>query len=245
MRNRSRSAVLLLAPACLLTAGCVEATLTYTLNPDGSGKVKIDAVVPPWGGTAGPLDELVKDTLRHILQNSEGVTAWKEVSAELRDDGKVRFVGTGYFDDFNDVRFEMFPALAPKLLKSDDGALTLVFERDDLDELDKAASERKRALREIPDAELDEYILRQRAAYQQSRAMLLAMLTGMDLKSVFKLPGPVREARVFDRVDESSVSTQHKGRQILDSIDEFMAHDNAWFRRRMREKAHVTFPEPH
>lgn len=262
MRNRARLAVLLLAPASLLIAGCVEATLTYTLNPDGSGKVKVDAVLPARFGefvsatggeepkqkqrepeTAAQLDEMLKDTVTDILEDSEGVTAWKNVSAEFRDDGKVHFVGTAYFDDLDELDLENIPALSPNLIRSEDRALTLVLEEDDSDKSDEDEPERKRDPRKMSDAELDRYILLQRAQYQRSRGMLVAALTEMEIESVFQLPGPVGEVRVFERLDDKSVSTRLKGKQVLDAVDQFMAHDNAWFRRRIRQKGRVTFPE--
>ncbi len=37
-----RTTVVSVLAACLALAGCVESTWTYTLNPDGSGKVDLD-----------------------------------------------------------------------------------------------------------------------------------------------------------------------------------------------------------
>src|SRR5262245_2586975 len=103
--NRFRLASLGLL--CLFVAGCVEGEVTYTVNPDGSAKVRVDVVtvVPPnpFGGDVKidpkkdakgpgeePLDELLRQAIRQTLE-SPGIVAWKDVTAQFRPDGKLKF----------------------------------------------------------------------------------------------------------------------------------------------------------
>src|SRR4051812_48773441 len=89
----------------LLMSGCVEVTQTFTLNPNGSGKVKYDLVMPAELGTFDLGDkkkektpqELLQAALEKSLTKSKGVTAWKDVSIKWTDDGRLHFVGTAYF----------------------------------------------------------------------------------------------------------------------------------------------------
>ena len=43
-----------LALAAAGLSGCVEGEQTFTLNPDGSGKVRIDVVMPPSSSSTLP-----------------------------------------------------------------------------------------------------------------------------------------------------------------------------------------------
>jgi hypothetical protein len=95
-------AVLLLV--ALATSGCLDADSEWTLNPDGSGKVRQKLVFDP-----GPLKMLApsaRDFARDLIEGSEGIEVWKDISFGKRKDGKLHFSGVGYFKHASKVRLE-------------------------------------------------------------------------------------------------------------------------------------------
>jgi hypothetical protein len=119
----------------LVAAGCAESEWTYTLNPDGSGKVKVSAVVqplPPGSLALGDLDgegpeDFARRCARNILDESRGLASWSHVSWGLADDGRVKFAGTAYFRELYDVSIKGTIPLTligtPFLEHLDDGRL--------------------------------------------------------------------------------------------------------------------------
>lgn len=90
--------------ACLAT-GCLDVDNEWTLNPDGSGKVRHRVVfnqkVFSFGGEKSP-----RQFARELLQKSEGIEAWSELSYGKTDEGYLRFEGVAYFPDASRVRLE-------------------------------------------------------------------------------------------------------------------------------------------
>ena len=83
-------------------AGKFETEEEYTLNPDGTGKVRITASYQggdPGGGLKGPMAK--------TLEESGGIDAWSDFSFEQTGEGLVQFTGTAYFRDISavDIKF--------------------------------------------------------------------------------------------------------------------------------------------
>src|SRR5688572_6419521 len=114
---------LLACLACLPALGCVEGEQTFILNPNGSGKVRVEAVMVapypafpvPFGDPAPgkeknrpgevSVEEARRESLKMLLTPNT-VDAWKDVSAEFAPDGRLKFSGTAYFkslDEFGSV----------------------------------------------------------------------------------------------------------------------------------------------
>src|SRR4051794_6877819 len=110
-----RLATLCLAAGCLpLLTGCIEMTQTFTLNPDGKGKVVYDVQMSPAlgggalniGGPGGGKEKTPEEMLKEFTKKmvaSKGVTAWKDVSVKWSNEGKLHFVGTAYFEKLDDL----------------------------------------------------------------------------------------------------------------------------------------------
>src|SRR5262249_1583181 len=136
MKNRALAAAGVL---CLLHAGCIECEQTFTLNPDGSGKVAITLVAPlspldqlfgvadPAGGKRPSTEEKKRRSLDKLLSTARGVDAWKDVSADYLPDGRFKFQGTAYFKDLQPIHFEGPSGTPARLVPQPDGSLRLVF----------------------------------------------------------------------------------------------------------------------
>jgi hypothetical protein len=220
--------LLLMAAGVALLAGCYQTYETdeqYTLNPDGSGKVTIDAKMTPMGfdsgeGKADPA-ALAKKTAKELLEKSEGVTAWKDVSFGPEKDGRVHFRGTAYFKDLGKLAFNNLGLLKYQWkAQNGTGVLSLKMENKG-----NAAAGEKSAKPTTED-EIKAQMLEQRMRYQQSKPMMAAMLGSMKTAAHFKLPGTVGEAAGFAKgaaADEASISMS--GGQILSVMDQMMQDD--------------------
>src|SRR5262245_50492921 len=124
------------APALVLVLaalGCIEREEEYTINPDGSGKVKVSWVSAPsdffMARGGDDADEMVKKVIGAQLSRAQGIDCWKDVTYSLRDDGKIAFRGTAYFKELGAVNLygpDRNPlALSFSLDKNDKGNLVL------------------------------------------------------------------------------------------------------------------------
>jgi len=114
--NMTRRIIKFALSACMLSVlpGCFEMTQTITLNPDGRGKVTVERIAPatfdmamglmggPGGEKKPSLDEIRKNGAKNFLMDTDGVKAFKDVSAAWLRDGRLKIVGTLYFDRLDD-----------------------------------------------------------------------------------------------------------------------------------------------
>jgi hypothetical protein len=234
--------------ACLVSLGCVEGEQTYTLNPDGSGKVKFDIVTAaPFDPLAGPaaktddtIDGLRTKAIKGILE-SPGVAAWKDVSADFAPDGRLKFVGTAYFKQLDTFGIQNMAFLRSDfaLTPGADGSLTLV--RSKKDPMNKGGLTPNRPgkkspdeLAKLTDPELDAYIMRERVEYQSIKPFIIGMLTDAKLKTTLVLPGEVGGVRGFQPEGKNGVSFVMDGNKLIVAANKLYAQDNEAFRKMYR-----------
>ena len=126
-----KSIAFALALSLALLAGCVQVRDEYTLNPDGSGKVKVSRLEPAGmtlmggGGQLNPEAEVLT-VAKKLVAESKGIDAWKDVSWKIAKDGRIQVTGTAYFKDINKLAFGSKEGRA-RLEKLEGGKLVLVF----------------------------------------------------------------------------------------------------------------------
>ncbi|MDB5313069.1 MAG: hypothetical protein JWO38_7271 [Gemmataceae bacterium] len=238
---------------CLTAIGCVEGEQVFTLNPDGSGKVKIDVVtappIEPFGPQGKPgedetIDGLLRKTIRPLL-TAPGVTAWKDVTAEFVPDGRLKFVGTAYFKKLDDLDLKINPLLGSQfgLGTGPDGSLTLARKKkskagnapDNPGFLLGTGKKTPEELAKMPDEQLDAYIMKERVGYQSAKPFVLAMLTDAKVKTTFILPGEPGSVSGF-KTDGQKVYFQLDGNKAITGINKIYALDNAALRKVYRSK---------
>lgn len=104
MRTRPTLLTLIFFTASIILSGCLDVEQHYTLNPDGSGKVSIDADLTDWTLDASDKDikEKLRERVKDFIDSTKGIDAWKDVSYTMNED-KVHFQGTAYFPDITKV----------------------------------------------------------------------------------------------------------------------------------------------
>jgi hypothetical protein len=233
---------------CFAAAGCVEGDVTYTVNPDGSAKVKVDVVSvnPPrfFGGGPGAKksgDESLDDTLRQSIRQTlemPGVAAWKDVSAEFLPNGKLKFVGTAYVKRVEDFDAKGGIPLLQLGLASErgpDGSLRLVARRKEKDDLGFSQRKPKTPdeIKKMTDAELDQYVLRELIDLQSTKPLFVAFFTDAKLKTTYVLPGEVTAAEGFAKEGRQASFTLD-GAKVLASFNKALSQDRAEWRKLYR-----------
>lgn len=206
----------------LLAVGCVETKDEYTLNPDGSGKVKHEALFQPASldfnndRKPAPAEEL-KAAVRQELEKAEGVETWRDVKFERAADGRVRFTGTAYFRDLEKLKFHNNGFKATFFLPSwKDGVLEL-----------KPKQEKKGKAKPAPqtEEEMTQAISTERVRYQQAKPMMAGILGAMKAEMGFRLPGSVTESSNFQRDPSGGLRVAYTGAKFMEIMDKFMADD--------------------
>jgi hypothetical protein len=238
--------VLCAALAAVAVVGCLEAKEEYTVNPDGSGKVVVEAVVPAVAAPAAPGEKADPDlaaklTARDMLDQSVGIDAWSDVTFGRTDDGRVRFKGAAYFKDLSKVRLYL-AGLPPRVLsaglaKDEKGALALTIEGPQERRGAKAPPAPK-----VPDAEVAQRVAAQRDAYRQRRPMMEKSLANFKIEMTFRLPGTVAEATNLQK-DAGGVRLVLEGPKMIQALDQLMA-DEAYMRDLVRSGADVGSGNP-
>jgi hypothetical protein len=229
-----------------LAAGCVESTWTWTLNPDGKGKVEIDArLQPPIAHPTGRMrladekpDELAKGLAREVLKESRGLAAWRDVSCGVAEDGRIAFSGTAYFEDALEVavRGEPFPAsvLKPSLTREDGGRLVVGLRfghlktgpRRDRGEAEPAGE----GPAEEPTEDLALKVRKGKVGYQTIKPIMTAFLSTMRTEMVVRPPGEVVEASGFEKLEGGDLRLVFDGQGVLNELDRWAEEDAAKWR---------------
>lgn len=212
-------------PALLLAfvaLGCIDREDEYTINPDGSGKVKIAWIGAPFDGMRGDSDdpdENMKRTIRSQLSRAQGIDCWKDVTFSLRDDGKVAFRGTAYFKKVSEVNLDGHDrnplSMSFTLEKDDKGNLVLAVK--------ESGGRVPAADKPTPD-DVKKQMKKLRFKYQQVRPMIRACLAEYRTRCKVILPGAVDEVQGFAKA-EGALRLDVDGAALLKSCEEIYLVD--------------------
>ena len=99
----------------LLLCSCYETEQDFTLNPDGSGKVRHECSFQNIRMSNEPDDspEALQAAIAKVIKDSKGVDAWRDVSFKRLDDGRLWFQGTAYFKNLAELEIPNQSMLAP------------------------------------------------------------------------------------------------------------------------------------
>jgi hypothetical protein len=221
----------------------VEGEVTYTVNPDGTAKVRLDIVTvkminpnigaPRKKDEEETLDSLLREAITPILE-TPGVVAWKDVDASFLPNGKLKFSGTAYIRRVQDFKPMAFPLLSSNhaVETAADGSFNLVPKNDFDNSSTPSSNKRKKKtpeeIKKMTDEELDKYILRELIEVQTSKSIFVGMFTGAKLKTTYILPGKPNAVTVFAQ-DGQRVSSTLDGAKVIAALDKLLAQDRvAW-----------------
>jgi len=236
-------------------SGCIEMTQTITLNPDGRGKVVLEVIAPAdLGFDFGPKEKKEKtpeELLAKYLEENltkPGVTAWKDVSIKWTNDGRLHFTGTAYFDKLDNLGPEKKKEgpSGPSMdfgvfhLALENGLMKITAKKVDNPNPNADPNDNPKGFPDFDPTKAtakqwDNFVLKSRIAYQKSKPFMVMMLTDLKVKTVFRLPGEVKESRGFKKGTDREVSHTVDGAEILVTMKKFMTQDVAQWKRLMKE----------
>lgn len=207
----------------LILSGCFELEEIFTLNPDGSGKVHLTAVFQDVnlnldGAADSDPREKLTATVTALLEQSQGIDAWQDVTYRIEPDGRIFFQATAYFSDINQVDLHNLGAVDVAWSKNKQGQIILR-----LGETSKNQNEKPEALTE---AQIKEQITKAKIQYQQSINFMRPMLEGMKENMTFHLPARVESAdESCQTKPDGTVSFAVNGSELLKELDALMQDD--------------------
>ncbi|MCH8539453.1 MAG: hypothetical protein LAT58_01630 [Opitutales bacterium] len=207
-----------------LGGGCALVESHYTLNPDGQGKVSVEAVerilsMSENGEGGGVSENALWSKVEDFMEKTEGIEVWADVSyelIELEDDAFFVFRGTGYFRDLNAVKFKgVNEIFHPRLeLENDIWQLALLPFGDEGEMQVNEETEPASGGEEDPlVAELEQ------RADQRGLRLFQAMLEETKHKMTFTLPQGPLQSSGFEEVEANVLQMSFDGAELARKID--------------------------
>ncbi|RLD13020.1 MAG: hypothetical protein DRI28_06725, partial [Caldiserica bacterium] len=196
--------------------GCYQVKKTYFINPDGKGKVIIDAVLPVVSLNLNQNNSEKPDfeeKVKEIIEKSKGVDGWKDIKWEETEEGKLHFTGVAYFSDINSLKIGKIGILNPEMKKvNGEYLLTIRMEK----------GKKKKEKKKISQEEINKIVEKEKKNYFQMKSLLIGFFTDLKEEDVFYLPGKIEKISNFKKISENTASIEIKGEKILKVIDDIM-----------------------
>jgi hypothetical protein len=229
------------AAISLFLSGCLETTDIYTVNPDGSGKVVHEVILPivdmEIAVDLGPEIQLKKKILAE-LKNGKGIEAWDEISYKYIDEEKFYFKGTAYFRDLSALKFHNSGITIPfldRIVLSREGEQFCLELQSSEKENEKGEKE-KTAINNAPelsDAEVEQRLAKVRKDNAKTKIMLTELFTGYKIDRTFYLPGTIAFGSNFELNEDRSVRNNLTGSKIIELTTGHF-EDDEWLRQQIR-----------
>ena len=204
----------------VLCSACYQSNETYTLNPDGSGKVQFDILlVNPSLGMDNenlPLDQKLQQSVSSFLSQSKGVEAWKDVSFRWNEDGRTHIQGVAYFRELETLSLgNQTIGLSPVFSKEANGTGILKIQwKKNEDKLSK--SQQKRTLTE---EEIQKELFEAKVDYMQKKIPFSLAFASMVKDATFYMPGKIQSATNFIPLNDNQVSFHWNGEKFFKQVD--------------------------
>jgi hypothetical protein len=215
-----------------MAAGCIETTQIITLNPDGSGRIRIDQVtagLPPLALMGEPgdakvdQDQRARQELGELLGKASGVEAWSQASCEALPDGGIHCKATGYFKDIS--KLDVMPGhqgnndQPVRWAKNAKGGMELVLD-------DAKPRKAPTTAPAMPEDQVLALVKEEQARYREQKPMMGMFMSKIRIDLTFLLPGTVEESNNLKKIDHG-VQLVIEGQKLLDVADKIMNDDNA------------------
>lgn len=219
--------ILILFAALCLT-GCFESKQDITLNPDGSGKMILEAWIDtsaqiqlgPAKSDAAAMESAVKE----IIQKSEGIDAWKDVTFNRGADGRVYFKGTGYFKDLSRVKIQNY---GTEFWWTKEGKTMSVQMKEETEAKSTAESA------PLSDEQIQAQIKQARTEWKRMRCLMESVLLGMKKDAVLHVSGKVTDVNNFTKQTDNTLQVSFDGAKMMEVLDQMMS-DEEWMKEQAR-----------
>jgi hypothetical protein len=207
--------------------GCVESSSDYTINPDGSGKViyhaKFQSLNLSMGGEEPAPHKQAREAVKAMVEESQGIAAWSDVTYQALDDGRIQISGTAFFPNVNQVGIKTGASdnegSEITFVSDDAGGYTLTYGGKESAETEAGTG------REVTEAEIKKV----RTEMQQALPMMSGFLSTMRNEYVFRLPGTVESVNNLTRTDDGALGLVIDGEKMMGAMTQLM-NDDEWLR---------------
>ena len=215
-------------------SGCLNIDETYTINPDGTGKVVHKAVFPLLDfnlpGQESDPQQRMKSLVKEELEKSAGVEAWTDVSYSLAGTDKINFEGTAYFKDISALKFHnggttinLFDRVE---IKPQNGQEVLTVSSSGPAEEPEPA---EAAAPDLSEEEIAQQIEQIHNDMDKMRVMMAGIFSDVKITRAFRLPGPVIKAMNLQQPADNEVRFSFSGEKLISVMEGFMS-DEEWLR---------------
>jgi len=229
------------AAASMLAAGCLETKQDVTLNPDCSGKARVEIVMSDMPLAMDPNQEppdpdvTAKQFVKSVLDGSKGIETWADVSYERTEDNRTRFIGTAYFKNFTEMQLSAGKMEGVTLAKTDDGGMVLRLKpqgQPGPGPTGGPTTEPEPPQPPMSDEQIQQRLAAERAKWQQMKPMMAMTIGKMKMEATFRLPGTLTEVKGFQKTKDGGARFLFDGAKVLEVIDKLMT-DDAYVRENM------------
>jgi len=224
----------------LSLSSCVETTQDYFITEKGKGKVEIEAKMASGGqfkmkGGRGDVkqensyNDKVKmiEKVRKIINESEGVEAWKNLDYHLDSEGRIVFSTTAYFKDIENFKLTEIPS--PKVKKFNEEGVAWTFEMDEDEEEEGSnpfqQNSKKEKKEDLSKKEVDEKVKQLINQYERQSKMVKMALNMFEFEATYHFPYKVKSVKDMEEAGNRKVKGTLEGDQIINAYDEFMEND--------------------
>ncbi len=227
---------LYLALAALTAAGftsCIQQEQKFVLNPDGSGKLVLDASVSmnlgALGGGGGGIGGggVPKDAGRQmalqVVRGTQGVDVWQELTYSTTPDGGTKVHGVAYFSDISKLTMntgEAAGGISASTLGSrmEDGKWIIEVGAG-------AAKSTESGKPATPGAggDVTAAIKQAQQQWQAAKALIAPMVQDAKVSTTVEVGGTIDKAVGFSKESDSTGLMAFDGGKVVESIDRMMA----------------------
>ncbi|MBU2458271.1 MAG: hypothetical protein KKE31_06565, partial [Planctomycetes bacterium] len=198
--------LILLLPLVFI-AGCIQGQATLSLNPDGSGSIKLEGLYKtyfyPEESTDAPQTfRIFIQQFKNTLTQSGGIDVWKDVNWRILDDGRFYFSAEAYFKSLNDadIRLEDMEIGIKALYQRDKKQECFVeLKPPAIEPNDTAGSQ-------------DWFLPRRYEVFCQAEEK---MLQSLRLNIIINLPSQILSQQGFETIDPQTVQYFIEGKRLL------------------------------
>ena len=205
-----------------LAIECLGDEQTFTLNPDGSGKVDIRANLYLdsflFDYPSNPRQKMIAK-VKSVLGKSRGVDTWRDVEYKINTSGNIFFSATAYFQNIENIQLEGIDAYPFSFKKNIEGKLILQLKQDASDISEEKTNwgsdiPPKNTNRKPLEDKVFEFLLG-----QMLTADILLEFNRLDITMKFYLPGRILQTSNFIRNPDDSLSLRIRGPKLMQAID--------------------------
>jgi hypothetical protein len=215
---------LLAGALALLLSSCYETKQEFTINPDGSGKVRHECSFQSVriNNEDDTSPEALKAAIAKIIADSKGVDAWTDVSFKRLDDGRMWFRGTAYFKKLADLQIpnQSMLELAWKNLGGGRAELGLGYQKSE-------KTKPKKDVSKLTAAQRADMVRIERAKFQQAKPMFAAVLGMMKQTVSITLPGKLERRSNFTSSPTGALGLNFEGAKLIKALEQLVT-DDAW-----------------